>query len=95
MVLEHNKLCSKLAKACLHISPKKFQVRTAPQNLKPKHLKSYGTNEAVIIQNNAHPSVANTHCGKDMPILSAQKRAFYQLLAVTSTLMMSKITSKW
>lgn len=95
MVLEHNKLCSKLAKACLHISPKKFLVHTAPQNLKSKHLKSYVANEAVIIQNNAHPNVANTHCGKDMPILSAQKHAFYQLLAVTSTLMMSKITSKW
>ena len=76
MVLEHNKLCFKLAKACLHIPPKKFQVRTAPHNLKPKHLKSYGANEAVIIQNNAHPNVANTHCGKDMPILSAQKHAF-------------------
>ena len=95
MVLEHNKLCSKLAKACLHIPPKKFLVRTAPHTLKPKHLKSYGANEAVIIQNNAQPNVAYTHCGKDMPILSAYKHAFYQLLAVISTLMMSKITSKW
>ena len=82
MVLEHNKLCSKLDKACLHISPKKFQVRTAPQNLKPKHLKSYGANEAVIIQNNSHPNVAYTLCAKDMPILSAQQHAFYLLLAV-------------
>lgn len=69
MVLEHNKLCSKLAKACLHIPPKKFLVRTAPHTLKPKHLKSYGANEAVIIQNNTQPNVAYTHCGKDMPIL--------------------------
>lgn len=76
MVLEHNKLCSKLAKACLHISPKKILVHTAPQKLKPKHLKSYGANEAVIILNNAHPNVANTHCLKDMPILSAQNALF-------------------
>lgn len=95
MVLEHNKLCSKLAKACLHIPPKKFPSSYGTTYFKAKHLKSYGANEAVIIQNNTQPNVAYTHCGNDMPILSAYKHAFYQLLAVRSTLMMSQITSKW